>query len=163
MPVAFLEALGIHLTPVFNSTVPLEREKEVKHHHHQPGQELGCTTLALAWQPSHTLTHTHTRTGTLESTFESWEFWDWLCTFSSNFITWRTSQKWEWCRVQFGLAFSLAVAHRSTNVNKTWTSTLCTNGGRGGQRARSVMSLYTRPCCGLQELICQNRVLKGNF
>jgi len=47
VPAAFLEALGIHLTPVFNSIVPLEREKEVKHHH-QPDQELGCPALALA-------------------------------------------------------------------------------------------------------------------
>lgn len=41
MPIPFLEALRGRLAPVFNGTVPLEREKEERGSKERPGREGG--------------------------------------------------------------------------------------------------------------------------
>lgn len=81
MPAAFLEALGIHLTPVFKSTVPLEKEKEIN-----------TTTIIIIiparspaaphwlWPDSHAqLAHRK------KETLNHWEFYGLIITLSSDF------------------------------------------------------------------------------
>lgn len=77
MPAAFLEALGIHLTPVFKSTVPLEKEKEIN-----------TTTIIIIparnphwlWPDSHAqLAHRK------KETLNHWEFYGLIITFGSDF------------------------------------------------------------------------------
>lgn len=109
MPAAFLEALGIHLTPVFNSTVPLEKEKEVN-----------TTTITIIparspaapdWPDSHAQ-HAHRKTQTLHLNRGSSVIESILLVVISN-----DEELPKNGRVRLGLAFSLAVVHRSIDVN----------------------------------------------